>query len=201
MASKKIVPYSDVHASKYVRDQVFSERNIRQHIGKHLDLRSRLRLAASHKLTWNTMQPQDDSTAFPKPARQGAVESGLNHVLRNPRLQQYMGTFLSQEDRTSVMNINPETRKGGGPTKFLNEGMAHRQMTMNALGTGPTPWEGAAAVKAIIKAQIKTGFKDPPCRERGELLRAVQYRSKLWHEGHKKQKPMPYLDDGRHVMI
>jgi hypothetical protein len=48
------------------------------------------------------------------------------------------------------MNINPETRKGGGPTKFLNEGMEHRQMTMNALGTGPAPWEGAAAVKAII---------------------------------------------------
>jgi len=112
-----------------------------------------------------------------------------------------MGTFLSQEDRTSVMNINPETRKGGGPTKFLNEGMEHRQMTMNALGTGPAPWEGAAAVKAIIKAQMKTKFKDPPCNDRGELLRAVQYRDKLWMEGHKKQPEMAYFDDGRHVMI
>ena len=72
---------------------------------------------------------------------------------------------------------------------------------MNALGTGPTPWEGAAAVKAIIKAQMKTKFKDPPCNDRGELLRAVQYRDKLWMEGHKKQQPMPYIDDGRHVMI
>ena len=104
-----------------------------------------------------------------------------------------MGTFLSQKNRTSLSNINPETRKGRAPVKFLNEAMAQRKLEMNAI-VNPE-------MKSKLKTMIEKDLKEAPTDDRGELLRAVQFRHKLWHEGHKKQKPKPYRDDGRVVYI
>ena len=52
---------------------------------------------------------------------------------------------MSQKNRTSLSNINPETRKGRAPVKFLNEAMAQRKLEMNAIRTMP-----------VLKAKLKT---------------------------------------------
>ena len=186
-ASKKIVPYSDVFAHKDLREDVFGERNIHQHISKHLDLRSRLRLATADKTYWNMMQPQDDPLSFPKPTRRATVETSLNNALRNPFIQNFMGTYLSKEDRLKLTSITPQTRRGGALIRFTNNSLRRRKRNLDKLVDGMD--------KLKIKECLRADVKDEPTKRTAAIRRAALYRQKIDREGHQKQQPIRYLQD------
>ena len=102
-ASKKIVPYSDVSGTARARNNVFGERDLQRHIGEHLDIRSRLKLAASHPLYYEA--GKDDI----KKAYQRKTKYITKKVFSNRMLQDYVGSYLSPLDRAGVKHATKTT--------------------------------------------------------------------------------------------
>ena len=101
--SNKIVPYSCVEGTRDVRDDVFGERDLQRHIGKHLDIRSRLKLAASHPVYYAV--GKDDI----KKAYQRKTKYITKKVFSNHMLQDYVGSYLSPVDRAGVRQATKTT--------------------------------------------------------------------------------------------
>ena len=108
-ASKKIVPYSDVNGTARGRDNVFGERDLQRHIGKHLDIRSRLKLAASHPL-WYGAGKEDVKREH------GRTNYITQKVFKNVLLQDYIGSHLSPAQRSRVRSATM-TQTGMGPVR------------------------------------------------------------------------------------
>ena len=93
-ASKKIVPYSDVSGTARARNNVFGERDLQRHIGKHMDIRSRLKLAVTNK-TYYAVGKEDIQREH------GRTNYITKKVFSNNILQDYIGSYLGKPKERS----------------------------------------------------------------------------------------------------
>jgi hypothetical protein len=95
---KPAVPYTDALGAARGRDQVFGEPDLQRHIGEFLDIRSRLKLAASHPLYY------DAGKEVVKEDRKYVKRTNYlkQKVFKNVLLQDYIGSYLSPAQRSRV---------------------------------------------------------------------------------------------------
>ena len=107
---KPAVPYTD--ALGHTRDQVFGEPDLQRHIGEYLDIRSRLKLAASHPLYY------DAGKEVVKEDRKYVKRTNYlkQKVFKNVLLQDYIGSYLSPAQRSRVRSATM-TLTGTGPVR------------------------------------------------------------------------------------
>ena len=103
-ASKKIVPYSDVSGTARARNNVFGERDLQRHIGKHMDIRSRLKLAVTNK-SYYAVGKEDIKRDH------GRTNYITKKVFSNNILQDYIGSYLSPTQRAGVRLANMTSTK------------------------------------------------------------------------------------------
>ena len=106
---RRIVPHSHVEATRDVRGDVFSERDLQRHIGKYMDIRSRLKLAVTSKT--NYAAGKEDVKR-----EHGRTNYITQKVFKNVLLQDYIGSHLSPAQRSRVRSATM-TQTGTRPQR------------------------------------------------------------------------------------